>query len=172
MPEARVDWNDDQVEQLKALWAEGQSCSQIARQIPGASRSAVIGKVHRLGLAGRASPARERVQRTSTPKAKAPPPVPMPRPAMPPDPPMVLESGAFVTLETVSDRTCRWPIGDPRERDFHFCGNAPRAGSPYCAGHCKDAYQPHTNHATREDDGRRANGRRHPIRRGQVSMWE
>ena len=176
MPEARVDWSDDRIEQLKTLWAAGQSCSQIARQIPGATRSAVIGKVHRLGLAGRDNRQGQRPYAERTPKAakpKAPSPVPVQRPAMPLEPPMLLESGAFVTLETVSDRTCRWPIGDPQDREFHFCGNAPKAGKPYCEGNCKNAYATASgNPAMREDDGRRANGKRYPARRGQVSMWE
>ncbi len=53
MTDASVTWNDERVEQLKKLWAEGKSASQIATEIGGISRNAVIGKVHRLGLAGR-----------------------------------------------------------------------------------------------------------------------
>ncbi|MCC5978743.1 MAG: GcrA cell cycle regulator [Salinarimonas sp.] len=53
MTDASVTWNDERVEQLKKLWAEGKSASQIAAEIGGISRNAVIGKVHRLGLAGR-----------------------------------------------------------------------------------------------------------------------
>ena len=49
-------WTDDRVEILKKLWAEGLSASQIARELGDVTRNAVIGKVHRLGLAGRASP--------------------------------------------------------------------------------------------------------------------
>jgi GcrA cell cycle regulator len=173
MPEARVDWNDVNLERLKTGWSDGLSCSQIARTIPDATRAAVIGKAHRLGLAGREQPRREQVQRMRTPKTtKAPPPMPVQRPTMPLDPPLLLESGAFVTLETVSDRTCRWPIGDPATREFHFCGNAPRAGKPYCDGHCTAAYAQNVPREMREDDGRKANARRHPVRRGQVSMWE
>ena len=52
-----MNWSDDRVEQLKSLWTEGLSASQIARALGGVTRNAVIGKVHRLGLAGRASPA-------------------------------------------------------------------------------------------------------------------
>ena len=51
-------WTDERVEQLKGLWSEGLSASQIARALGGISRNAVIGKVHRLGLAGRAAPTR------------------------------------------------------------------------------------------------------------------
>ena len=54
----QANWSDDRVEQLKTLWTEGLSASQIARALGGVTRNAVIGKVHRLGLAGRAGPAR------------------------------------------------------------------------------------------------------------------
>src|SRR5258708_39861086 len=62
----QANWSDDRVEQLKTLWTEGLSASQIARALGGVTRNAVIGKVHRLGLAGRASPSRSE-----------PPPMPM-----------------------------------------------------------------------------------------------
>jgi GcrA cell cycle regulator len=176
MPEARVDWNDDQVEQLKTMWAGGQSCSQIARQIAGATRSAVLGKVHRLQLPERASRQGQRNDLPAPPvkTSKPKPPVPVQRPTMSLEPPLVLENGAFVTLETVTDRTCRWPIGEPQDREFHFCGNAPKTGKPYCEAHCKIVYQPLAASARQvgEQDGRRANGKRYPARRGQVSMWE
>ncbi|MGZ5850479.1 MAG: GcrA family cell cycle regulator, partial [Methyloceanibacter sp.] len=51
-------WNDERVELLKKLWAEGLSASQIASRLGGVTRNAVIGKVHRLGLSGRATSSR------------------------------------------------------------------------------------------------------------------
>ncbi len=64
-----LNWSDDRVEQLKNLWTEGLSASQIARALGGVTRNAVIGKVHRLGLAGRASPSRtERPRLPMAPK--------------------------------------------------------------------------------------------------------
>ncbi|NKB51524.1 MAG: GcrA cell cycle regulator [Rhizobiaceae bacterium] len=50
-------WTDDRVARLAKLWAEGLSASQIAADLGGVTRNAVIGKVHRLGLSGRAKPA-------------------------------------------------------------------------------------------------------------------
>src|SRR5258708_5815975 len=47
-------WSDDRVEQLKKLWEAGLSASQIAAELGNVTRNAVIGKVHRLGLSGRA----------------------------------------------------------------------------------------------------------------------
>ena len=52
-----MSWTDERVETLKRMWGEGQSASQIAKELGGVTRNAVIGKVHRLGLSGRAKPA-------------------------------------------------------------------------------------------------------------------
>ena len=49
-----MSWTDERVETLKRMWAEGQSASQIAKELGGVTRNAVIGKVHRLGLSNRA----------------------------------------------------------------------------------------------------------------------
>ncbi|MCH8491038.1 MAG: GcrA cell cycle regulator, partial [Oceanicaulis sp.] len=69
-------WTEERVETLKKLWADGLSASQIAKQLGGVTRNAVIGKVHRLGLSGRAAP---------TPPGRRPvtrpAPAPAPRPA-------------------------------------------------------------------------------------------
>src|ERR1700759_4674987 len=51
-------WDDERVATLKKLWLEGLSASQIAKQLGGVTRNAVIGKVHRLGLSGRAAPSK------------------------------------------------------------------------------------------------------------------
>ena len=48
-----MSWTDERVETLKKMWAEGQSASQIAKELGGVTRNAVIGKVHRLGLSNR-----------------------------------------------------------------------------------------------------------------------
>ena len=62
-------WTEERVELLKKLWSEGLSASQIAGQLGGVTRNAVIGKVHRLSLSGRAKPVssspRPRVLKTS-----------------------------------------------------------------------------------------------------------
>ena len=47
-----------------------------------------------------------------------------------------------VTILHLSDKTCKWPIGDPGSEDFCFCGHGPRDGSPYCEYHARLAYQP------------------------------
>ena len=56
--------------------------------------------------------------------------------------PIKLDDGNFATVLTINDRMCRWPIGDPSENEFHFCGRKPKSGSPYCEAHARKAYQP------------------------------
>ena len=55
-----MSWTDERVELLKKLWSDGLSASQIAAELGGITRNAVIGKVHRLGLSGRAKSAVDR----------------------------------------------------------------------------------------------------------------
>jgi GcrA cell cycle regulator len=147
----KMGWTEERVALLKKLWAEGHSASQIAKQIGGVTRNAVIGKVHRLGLAGRATPsrpakrpARPRPQRSQLPTA------PRMRPASggytPPVltvvlDPIRLEDGKTVSVLTLRDDMCKFPIGDPPDVDFAFCGRTACAG-PYCADHARLAYQP------------------------------
>jgi GcrA cell cycle regulator len=134
-------WTDERVEQLKSLWADGLSASQIARALGGVTRNAVIGKVHRLGLAGRAGPARsERPRNTVAHKSVVR--VAAPEPEIVEEDPITLDDGHFATVLTINDRMCRWPIGDPSENEFHFCGRGPKSGSPYCEAHARKAYQP------------------------------
>jgi GcrA cell cycle regulator len=141
-------WTDERVEQLKSLWTEGLSASQIARALGGVTRNAVIGKVHRLGLAGRAGPPRaERPRSAGTHKVimrQA-----APEPQVVEEDPIILDNGSFATVLTINDRMCRWPIGDPSENEFHFCGHKPKSGSPYCEAHARKAYQPQTQRRDR-----------------------
>ena len=67
--------------------------------------------------------------------------------------PLMLEDGSHATVLTINDRMCRWPIGDPAENEFHFCGRKPKTGSPYCEAHARKAYQPQQQR--RNDKGRR-----------------
>ena len=134
-------WNDERIEQLKTLWQEGLTASQVASRLGGGvSRNAVISKVHRLGL-----PTREGIPRGPRPGAFSRARVSRVRI---PDAPVIaeapirLDDGGLVTPLTLGDRMCRWPIGDPTEHEFHFCGHKPRNGSPYCEAHARQAFQP------------------------------
>ena len=135
-------WTDERVEQLKNLWTEGLSASQIARALGGVTRNAVIGKVHRLGLAGRVTPARvDRPRLPSVPRVSLRAHH-MPEPPVVEEAPITLDDGSHATVLTINDRMCRWPIGDPSESEFHFCGRKPKSSSPYCEAHARKAYQP------------------------------
>ena len=70
-----MSWTDERVEMLKKLWSDGLSASQIAAQLGGVSRNAVIGKVHRLKLSGRAkapSSGAPKTKRAAAPRPSAP----------------------------------------------------------------------------------------------------
>jgi GcrA cell cycle regulator len=151
-------WTEERVESLKKLWGEGRSASQIAGELGGITRNAVIGKVHRLGLSGRAkSPS------TSAPrprKARAHTHTHLMRVSRPsirgntalahaydlePEPELVdnvIPLGQRRTILELTEETCRWPIGDPGSTDFFFCGGQTGTGLPYCTYHSRVAYQP------------------------------
>ncbi len=223
-----MSWNDERVETLKKMWNDGQSASQIAKELGGVTRNAVIGKVHRLGLSNRTGTA---VKPTGKDRATDDDDLPEtglstdgpddmddmeiptetemtsgadadagngegPRPALhrpehrpdarmepaehdrapsgamggvvtlrkqiipagqplPPQPsaneisPEALASVREVekkarrlTLMELTERTCKWPIGDPATSDFWFCGLPTQAGKPYCDAHVSVAFQP------------------------------
>ncbi|MFT3997218.1 MAG: GcrA family cell cycle regulator [Asticcacaulis sp.] len=152
-----MSWTDERVETLKKLWQEGHSASQIAKTLGGVTRNAVIGKVHRLGLSGRAAPsqpARPLYKPAKPPRpaqAAAPAPQPAPRrvsvepaprpvaqlPSVP-----VIEGPGTATVLTLGSKMCKWPIGDPSSDEFTFCGRRAADGIPYCGEHSRVAYQP------------------------------
>lgn len=142
----QLNWSDDRVEQLKSLWQEGLSASQVAHALGGVSRCAVIGKVHRLGLAGRAN--RPQVSRPRLPSAVKVCPSSKVALIVPvvEEEPFQLYDGSFATLSTISDRMCRWPIGDPASGELHFCGRGSNSGSPYCEAHARRAHRPRQTH--------------------------
>ncbi len=162
-----MNWTEERVEALRKLWAEGLSASQIAAQLGGVSRNAVIGKVHRLKLSSRgratSAPARQKkpAQPTTT-KVPARPVVParpsnptiganalqaqfdvqplarqMPRPVE-----NVVPISRHLQLVQLNEHTCKWPNGDPLAEDFHFCGNESMESGPYCRFHARIAFQP------------------------------
>ncbi|AHM04275.1 hypothetical protein roselon_01916 [Roseibacterium elongatum DSM 19469] len=203
-----MSWTEERVELLKKMWGEGQSASQIAKELGGVTRNAVIGKVHRLGLSNRsggggttakAAPAKDADAKPAAPKpAKKPAPEPTPEPAtaaepaaksepkpepaprpsnvtplrkaivpagqpLPPQPsaneisPEALAKQSEVerhakrlTLMELTERTCKWPIGDPATEDFYFCGLPVQQGKPYCEAHVGVAFQPMSSRRDRK----------------------
>lgn len=177
-----MSWTDDRVEVLKTMWGEGKSASQIAKELGGVTRNAVIGKVHRLGLSNRATPSKAKTDKVTT-KEKASPSVkkaapkqdaknaeepPKPRLPIPPRKPIIIagqplppqpsanevsvealakvakveKKAKKLTLMELTERTCKWPVGDPATDDFWFCGLSVEQGKPYCEAHNSVAFQP------------------------------
>ncbi len=147
-------WTEERVAVLSKLWAEGLSASQIAKQLGGVTRNAVIGKVHRLGLSGRAKSNKtaQRAPRRAntkphTARIRVSPQTPATRePAKPVRPIPVeakpLPNGEYASIMTITDHMCKWPIGDPSKSNFRFCGRASESGETYCKAHSQLAYQP------------------------------
>ncbi len=131
-------WAEVEVDFIKQQWAEGLSASQIARLISTParpiSRNAVISKLHRLGAPQRVASAPRRTVAVRV--------APVRRASAPFREPLLKPDGGKVTLLDLNNLTCRWPIGDPQEKDFHFCGRKPAPDLPYCEPHCRKAYQP------------------------------
>jgi GcrA cell cycle regulator len=154
-----MSWTDERVEHLKKLWSDGLSASQIAAELGGITRNAVIGKVHRLGLSGRAkapssAAPRQRKARQPSHVFRAMRPATrgntalahaLPAYEIEPEPEPIeniIPIGQRCTILELTDAKCHWPIGDPGQPDFFFCGGKSIPGLPYCAFHARVAYQP------------------------------
>ncbi len=156
-----MSWTDERVELLKKLWQDGLSASQIASELGGITRNAVIGKVHRLGLSGRAKTARPAAPRTRKPrrpsaprtvnqvagntalKAEAAPAAEQRQVRAPATvTELVIPPEERATIMSLNEHTCKWPVGDPARDDFYFCGRRAAEGIPYCEHHARLAYQP------------------------------
>jgi GcrA cell cycle regulator len=154
-----MSWDGDRVELLRKLWQDGISASRIAAQLgAGITRNAVIGKVHRLGLSGRAKPAAStgapRVKRVAAPHATQKTVAlrgntVMLRevviaeeyePAVLPEA-VVIPISERVTITELRDNMCRWPLGDPLAPEFRYCGTKCDPATPYCSPHARMAYQ-------------------------------
>ena len=200
-----MSWTDERVDLLRKMWGEGQSASQIAKELGGVTRNAVIGKVHRLGLSNRAAtpaPAAAKTEAKEPPATPAteaaaaaaasrtevkarpePRPEPKTEPARPIEPeaagdgrpaslparrqiipagqPLPPQPSAHeispealakvneiekkakkLSLMELTERTCKWPVGDPATEAFWFCGLPVQPGKPYCEAHVGVAFQP------------------------------
>tara|TARA_B100000287_G_C20437078_1_gene704021 strand:+ start:96 stop:695 length:600 start_codon:yes stop_codon:yes gene_type:complete len=195
-------WSDERVAILKKMWLEGNSASEIAKELGNITRNAVIGKVHRLGLSNRDT----NITKTGSTSTKAVKSVKRGRPPKVNKetkkigrPEKLKESRDFretkddkdqsvtslanaklssdTKLEIVSDlseetlnnllkvemkskkislmelteRTCKWPIGDPATDSFWFCGHESEPGKPYCKTHISIAFQPITQRRSRKE---------------------
>jgi GcrA cell cycle regulator len=163
-----MSWTDERIQELERLWQQGMSASEIGKRL-GVSKNAIVGKAHRMNLPSRPSPIRNgeegemvtngaaepqpRAARKSSGKSSGGKQSKSNRSA----------SGANgssggngkaksastqgnpasvrAQVEARGGRSgCLWPIGDPNDPDFHFCGASAQPGKPYCTEHAQRAY--------------------------------
>ena len=110
----QISWTPHKISLLRELWSEGLIASDIAGRM-GVSKNSIIGAVHRFKFPKRNSPIHPRK------KPKIEPP-------------------KLLTLADLGAGQCLWPLGDPGDVDFHFCGDRIQIGRSYCVSHCVRAY--------------------------------
>lgn len=142
--EKKMAWTDKMVEDLRQMWLEGLTANEIAKKL-GVSKNSIVGKVHRLCLTARPSPIKKKEDLSVE------------------DDVIIEDTGDVVEeiseagdaeidiadnheealgikLVHLDSHTCRWPLGDPRDENFGFCGKKVRAGQTYCDEHSAMAY--------------------------------
>ena len=146
------DWTAEAIARLTAFWDEGHSTAEIGRHM-GISKSAVVGKAHRLGLPPRPSPIRgkgtgerPRTRARIRPGDPSLPPLHPVAESAPPQPPQtappVDKPAAPDATRPISREPCCWPIGEPGTRGFRTCDAPAQSRKPYCAEHAGVAYVP------------------------------
>lgn len=122
-----MSWTDERIDTLRRMWEAGQTASQIAEELGGVSRNAVIGKAHRLGLQARPSPVRpNEPAKVATPEAK--PVAPDPTPAPPPPRPAPVERAAPpVVVAPVTESPA---VEEDAEEEVEEVVAAPRPAPP------------------------------------------
>lgn len=152
-------WTDERIALLTKLWRDGFSGSQVARQLGNVTRNAVIAKLHRLGLTGRPTPSKPARTVLRAPRPARPAVVALPPPRGPSSPRQIaaepactpaaqelvapvspVEPAGLATPLTLGKHACKWPLGEPGEPGFSFCGR-PAVGS-WCADHAQIVFQP------------------------------
>ena len=126
-------WTEEKIKNLKKLWLKGATTAEIAKKL-GLSKNSIIGKVHRLNLETRPSPIKTNPKKIVK-KTKS-----------------ISPKHERIGIMELKLNTCRWPIGDPTDEDFHFCGKNTVMGKPYCTEHCAMAYAGSTKDTVAEDE--------------------
>ena len=162
-------WTNERVEELKNLWSEGLSASQIAKRLGDVTRNAVIGKVHRLGLEARLKPVKKQVSIGQLDsnlisvsysgnlafKDISSNDLDYSSNAAHTEPKSnnlhSVGSHEYVSILNLTENNCKWPIGDPATEKFWFCGHESESGKPYCKTHISIAFQQVTQRRSKKD---------------------
>lgn len=161
-------WTPTRIADLKRWWAEGLSAHLIAEKFNHVmSRNSVIAKVHRLGLARRRPSGAPKSRKIRSDRKR----IHKPAAQAEPDMRKALKSAAInfhsgkpykaprkLDYRTApeEDRPCQWPIGEPQDRDFHFCGANAVESRPYCREHCSMAYVSYKAYKSANSDSTQA----------------
>ena len=160
----KMAWTEQMVEDLRAMWKQGLTTAEIGKRL-NVTKNSIVGKVHRLGLSGRPSPIKKKNEENPAEGNKAAEdapavsskntestqlkkePVKVEKTSMPAGSPVMASSAknepakkGMMSLMDLDNHTCRWPLGDPKDENFHFCGRKVKIGQTYCEEHANIAY--------------------------------
>ena len=140
-----MSWTTERENKLRELWKKGHSGSEIANILGNTTRNAVIGKAHRLKLQARSASkkltSKETKEKDSVPEAKG---QKLGRKAR--FQALLLDKNFEeenpTKLEDLTDKLCRWPLGEKMQPAKFFCGRKSIEKFPYCKLHLLYAFQP------------------------------
>ncbi len=155
-------WTEQMVEDLRTMWKQGMTTAEIGKKL-NVTKNSIVGKVHRLGLSGRPSPIKKKdenvaennvetsaavqpateakpVSSSAKSTGKAEKFVAESRPVVSSASQNDVAKKGIVSLVDLDNHTCRWPLGDPKDENFHFCGRKIKIGQTYCEEHANIAY--------------------------------
>ena len=140
-----MSWTTERENKLRELWKKGHSGSEIANILGNTTRNAVIGKAHRLKLQARSASkkltSKEKKEKDSVPEAKG---QKLGRKAR--FQALLLDKNFEeenpTKLEDLTDKLCRWPLGEKMQPAKFFCGRKSVEKFPYCKLHLLYAFQP------------------------------
>lgn len=144
-------WTEEKIEKLRQMWEQGKTSNEIAKKL-GVTKNSIVGKVHRLCLKARPSPIKNKDEKAEVVAETLELSVENEEDLSVSEETAGLDTAKeqkekkskkpahCLKLVELDSHTCRWPIGDPRDDDFCFCGRKVRVGQTYCDEHSMIAY--------------------------------